>query len=360
MKQGLVDAILDAPLAGRPWAPLFPALTSIAGQMSCMIKFAPAGFPLATIVKTSMDDHPDDLPDLYRSAYQYKDPINYYGLSPLQLYSLDDLIDRAQLRRSDFHRDVLEPNRMFHAFVCYLGRFDRTDVWIKGIQANPFSSAEWQALEEATPFVAMAARYYCRLQRQCATSLVFSEALDAIGLGVIVVDRNGLILDMNGQAVEMLARGGNLGRAGDRLMLPTAASKALSAILQDPEGRGSDASSFLCHGADGDVHIAVRVPNNAGALDHSEAGAIISLRKDGVVASDNAIRFLQRRFGLTPCEARFALALANGHSINEAAELLDVTVKTARTYSKRIYIKTDTNRQSELVRLITSQLFFGV
>ena len=57
-------------------------------------------------------------------------------------------------------------------------------------------------------------------------------------------------------------------------------------------------------------------------------------------------------YGLTAVEARLTAILADGKSVNEACELLDITQNTARTHLKRVFSKTDTNRQTELVKLV--------
>jgi DNA-binding CsgD family transcriptional regulator len=61
-------------------------------------------------------------------------------------------------------------------------------------------------------------------------------------------------------------------------------------------------------------------------------------------------------FGLLPSEARLALALSRGLTIAEAAEALGLTIETARNYSKKIYAKTGTRGQSDLVRLILTSV----
>lgn len=54
-------------------------------------------------------------------------------------------------------------------------------------------------------------------------------------------------------------------------------------------------------------------------------------------------------YGLTRGEANLALKLVQGKSIEVAANELCISAHTARTHLKRIFMKTDTHRQSELV-----------
>lgn len=61
---------------------------------------------------------------------------------------------------------------------------------------------------------------------------------------------------------------------------------------------------------------------------------------------------LRQRFGLTPAEARLALALADGTGLAAAAHANGIRVSTARAHLKAIFGKTDTHRQAELVALL--------
>jgi DNA-binding CsgD family transcriptional regulator len=58
-------------------------------------------------------------------------------------------------------------------------------------------------------------------------------------------------------------------------------------------------------------------------------------------------------YGLTPREADLAGALGTGASVEEAAARLGMRYETARTHLRRIFAKTSTRRQSELVVLLT-------
>ena len=73
---------------------------------------------------------------------------------------------------------------------------------------------------------------------------------------------------------------------------------------------------------------------------HPEQG-----RADGVAE-------LLRRYGLTPAESRTVLALLEGGGLSAVAERLSVSLSTVRTLIQRVFAKTGTHRQSELVRLI--------
>ncbi len=61
---------------------------------------------------------------------------------------------------------------------------------------------------------------------------------------------------------------------------------------------------------------------------------------------------LQKMFELTPAQAQLAALLFEGASVKQAAACLGITEGSARQYLRRIFVKTGTNRQLDLVREI--------
>jgi DNA-binding CsgD family transcriptional regulator len=61
---------------------------------------------------------------------------------------------------------------------------------------------------------------------------------------------------------------------------------------------------------------------------------------------------LAQAFGLTPAETRLAAMLADGSSLEIAADKLSIARETARNQLKSVFAKTGTHRQSQLVALL--------
>jgi len=61
-------------------------------------------------------------------------------------------------------------------------------------------------------------------------------------------------------------------------------------------------------------------------------------------------------FNLTPAETALAMELANGLSLEEAAEELNIRRNTARAHLRSIFSKTGVRRQTELVRIMLNSV----
>jgi DNA-binding NarL/FixJ family response regulator len=59
-------------------------------------------------------------------------------------------------------------------------------------------------------------------------------------------------------------------------------------------------------------------------------------------------------YGLTGGELRVLLAMAPGLAVKEATEVLGIGETTAKTHLQRIYTKTGTSKQTELMQLFRS------
>jgi DNA-binding CsgD family transcriptional regulator len=97
----------------------------------------------------------------------------------------------------------------------------------------------------------------------------------------------------------------------------------------------------------------------AAAATYRPASAIIILLDAGRVSLPTEPQ-LRRGFGLSDGEARLAIRLAAGQTLEAAAGLGGISYETARKRLKVVFEKTDTCRQSELVALMIRVGAFAV
>ena len=65
-----------------------------------------------------------------------------------------------------------------------------------------------------------------------------------------------------------------------------------------------------------------------------------------------ATALLRRLYHLTKAETDVALRMMHGADPKQISEDLSVSLPTVRTHLQRVFYKTDTHRQAELVRLL--------
>jgi DNA-binding CsgD family transcriptional regulator len=154
----------------------------------------------------------------------------------------------------------------------------------------------------------------------------------------ILEKKDGLWLSNHGLVAE---------RASDtRLLL-----KLLREAIQLPEkGEPSDSPLTLPRTGTRSALIVRVVPGpGLDCWPSAENRAAMVMLYDQDMGVEVDVSLLIKLYGLTRGEAALAANLMRGKSIEEAAEGLFISPHTARTHLKRIFMKTDTHRQTELV-----------
>jgi DNA-binding CsgD family transcriptional regulator len=182
-----------------------------------------------------------------------------------------------------------------------------------------------------------------------------TAALDRLHLGVVLVDGEGRVVAKNRSAGEILAERDGVELRGAALHVSDAsAARRLRALLSNADGplRGG-ALAIPRKPPKPPLNLLIApLAGRSGQEEGSLVKAVfISSRDRGQETGEEHLR---RLYDLTPSEAGLASLLVQGLSLKEAAAELNVTENTARTHLKRIFDKTDTHRQGELVGLLLS------
>lgn len=70
------------------------------------------------------------------------------------------------------------------------------------------------------------------------------------------------------------------------------------------------------------------------------------------ISSEEGAELLCAQFRLTKAEARIALGIARGETLAFIAQAHGISVMTARTQLKAVFLKTATHRQAQLTALL--------
>lgn len=190
------------------------------------------------------------------------------------------------------------------------------------------------------------------------------QALDALDFGVLLVDRFGHLVRANTVGAAILARGDGLSRSnnvirantiGDSVRLQAALAHAGVAAGRDGGGGArQEAPVLLISRREAAPLVATVLPLPEG-IGESEVSAVLYLL-DSKFDAPRLVGPLCRLYHLSPVETRLVCQLATGASLADAARSIRIKELTARGYLKQIFIKTGTNRQSELIALMLSSL----
>lgn len=225
-------------------------------------------------------------------------------------------------------------------------------------ERGAFTSADGALLNKLAPHVRRALRGYVALERETSRLSIASEVVERLNFGWIALDARGHVRDASREAARLLRHGRGLktARGGRLLAADPRAERRLSEALRtlaDPDA--TVRTQAIVVSEDPWTELLLTRPNARAARSAGAPALIAYVQGDSRSDADRHEQIAQL-FGLLPSEARLALALSRGLSIADAARALGLTIETARNYSKKIYAKTGTRGQPDLVRLILTSV----
>lgn len=183
---------------------------------------------------------------------------------------------------------------------------------------------------------------------------LYSDALDKLNVGVILVDQSGRLCSVSALAERFLAARDGIQAQLGKLRATSASEDRLlqAAIREAAEGDATCNSRGVSLTKEtGARTLGVMVRPMPGG--RSGAGARVAVYvRDCDVVLDVESEFVRQIFDLTPAEAAVTRRLTSGLSLEDAATSLAISRNTARAHLRSIFSKSGITRQTELVRLV--------
>jgi DNA-binding CsgD family transcriptional regulator/PAS domain-containing protein len=278
-----------------------------------------------------------------------------------RLLTDENKIAKSALMRTEYYNDFM---RRFdqHSFLmirlAIIGMDSVTINLIRPSRRPQFDAAEFEIAGRLHPHLIRAFSLGQKLAASRTDMEDLALAFDQSPQSVFLLNAQGQARHLNPAAEALISETGGLRLSGGRLtaFAPDAARTldALIAAAASPDVDRRRGGSMALHTPGRRAPLAVTV-----APVKAERQAIfgggpavlvcVSDLDSGAKLPERTVRDL---FGLTPAEARVALALFEGASPREAAETLGVSLNTVRVHLARVFEKTGARRQSDLVRLM--------
>jgi DNA-binding CsgD family transcriptional regulator len=180
-----------------------------------------------------------------------------------------------------------------------------------------------------------------------------AEALNWLDYGLLLVDAGSLVHFASGKAQRQLQSGQLYVQAGQLRARTSGETVNLHRLVARcahiGQVEGDDTAS--CRVGELLLQFAPlseRPPDSARTGGSLVAVFII----DPARATDPSAEQLRQQFGLTPAEAGLACEVVKGFGLVECAGRIGISQATARTHLHRVFEKTGTKRQAELVRKV--------
>jgi DNA-binding CsgD family transcriptional regulator len=182
------------------------------------------------------------------------------------------------------------------------------------------------------------------------------RGLETLAVGVALVDAEAKVLFANATMERILRAGDGLAAPRGRLVAnPAAAAQLLvraigeAVLVQQGKGGGSGGEFSLLRRTGRPLSVLVSPLPKEQSLASGRATAIVVV-SDPDLQVLPPVRAVAGVYGLTPAEARLAMALLAGRCLADYAAEQEISLNTAKYHLKQVFTKTGHTRQADLLR----------
>lgn len=361
MFDDLIDKIYEAAFVPDLWADALEAASGLSGSASGAIFLFSDGSPVRGRLS---DDPPRDGNSLeaVRSLFdefvasdtwKFSDAIQRMcSVQPASFVQVDDFLTAEELEHDPVRIQLRAAGIGAHlcsAVAMPSGELV-TFVFQRWTRDGTYDRSSIDRLDQLRPHFARAGLVSARLGMEQARATV--SALEAIGLPAAVMTAAGRVLTANVLLENMPSA--FIAAAHGGMALADASADVLfqQAIAQNQHDRV--VRSIPVPAREGQPALVIHLLPLRRAAHEIFSGADVLVAATAMNASATvpSPTLLAGLFDLTPAEARLAATLSQGRPLKDAAASSNITVKTGRTYLERIFAKTGTRQQSQLVALL--------
>jgi DNA-binding CsgD family transcriptional regulator/PAS domain-containing protein len=280
-----------------------------------------------------------------------------HHVEPGDIVSVGDVIDYREFTEGRFHKEWSAPQGWSDFIMAVLTKEASRFTWLGVCLRERATTEQKRKVAAFRPHVERALRISELLESRTAQAADLAAAMEGLATGVILVSEDLTVRGIN-PAAERLMQGRGFSCHEGILRVPKSESgaellAAVAACSHDKLDRAG--ASVLFSDDEGGLsllaHILPLVRPRANTA--REAVAAIFLTNPAAPVQTPVEAFV-RRFALTPSETRVLLAIMDGKNPRAIAAAQGVAMPTIRTHLHRLYDKTGTKGQADIVRLMSS------
>lgn len=358
LTEDLLLALLNGSFEEPAWSTFLDKVRRKTGADYASLIFRPPGAPNNVVLLFSGTRFPDVIQQLYRANFNTQDPTPYRSMIDGRVYSLNELLNRDNPEHKAFFEQIVVPSGMSELRSVRTVEASGVDVWLTLTRREgDFSQRAELLLAQVAPYLRSVLRSFIALERERVNGVLAGEVIRRLNCGWIALDAQGKVLETDTRGAQFLDESGVLSRNAKGYLKTTSVESGEQIVDVVRELTASPGMRARCVILSRDPWIDMLiVPADHASHSAKSIPAVIAYVQGDMSASPEPCEQLCRLFKLSTNEAKLALALARGLSIADAAQELELTLETTRTYSKNIYAKVGARGQADLVRIIHRSL----
>ena len=282
-----------------------------------------------------------------------------------QILTEEDILPMSEFVETTFYREWVAPQGLVASMAAVL---EKSATSLAGIAVGraalhgPVDGEARDRMSRIVPHIRRALSIGKVVDLRKLDADVFADTLDGLAAALFIVDRNMRIVHANVRALLMLKDKDVVSDLNGRLRMnsPDEDFQLKDIVAGVEQGNPADDRNAISQpltGSNGVRYIAHMLLLTSGR--RQRAGATYS----GVAAifvakaSLNAVHPLQSlatAYKLTPTEMRVMMALVQVGGVPEAVPILGISETTIKTHLSRLFAKTGSKRQADLVKIVAA------
>lgn len=284
-----------------------------------------------------------------------------------RVFTEQDVMTAAEWEASQYYLESCQYQNVFHVMGADISTESEGVFRLRVTRPKDqpaFSAADRALCELLIPHLRRAFHVHSELGRSESLGALYADAINRLSVAAIVLTESGTVQRVNGYAQQLLDQADGLKLVGDRLKASypgdnkTLQKRIKEAFAAIEKGQPLTGAALSVTRPSGEVSLGVvfeTVPDR-GWVGGKEQPTLMLYVRDAVNKSSVSSATAKQLFDFTPTETALALELANGLSLENAAENLGIMRNTARAHLRAIFSKTGVRRQAELVRVMLNSV----
>ena len=359
----LIGDIYDAVLDKSLWIGVLGRAAHFVGAQAGALLWRNAVTRTADVVHTFGIETPYS--QSYTEQYAKLDPT----ATPMflrevgEVVSTTDLLPYSEFVQTRFYKEWARPQGLIDQVQANLDKSTTSFVHLSFWRSSGMvDDATRECMRLIVPHMRRAVLVAHLVDHRTAEAATFGDALDGIGAGLFFVDASGRIVHANAGGHAMLAQGTLLRAIGGRLVPNDASAEqglleTFSMAEGGDEALGTRGVAVPLVARDGEHYVAHVLPLTAGARRRAGAAyaavAAVFVHKAGLdMPSPQEV--IAKFYKLTPTELRVLFAIVQVGGVPNVAEAMGISESTVKTHLRRLFAKTGSDRQADLVKLVAA------
>lgn len=351
--------LLDSLAENAPWVSFLELLKRCTGSSYATILVRPHERARPTLITTG--EVPAEGARSYVETYFAQEV--FVGLREGEVCALSDIMSQEQLYETGYYKEFMAPRDVMYVIGVDIGtiRGISGKLRLSRSSADPdYGPEDRHLIQQLTPYLRSALDLFVRRIDTEAERAALAATVAGMSVGSLTVDPEGHVIEANQPASTILDQQDGIRLIGRAIALDDSEkSRYLHELIRknaEASISGAEitfAKTLLVERPSGreGLSLLVRPAATAGSGMAIRPTALIHIvDPSGPRTTVNGA--LRQLFGLTPAEARIALAISNGCTIGEIADATALSRNTIRTQLRSIFAKMGVKRQAALIRTV--------